>query len=110
MIFAMSSLGVEGLNQLAVQYGIFGALFILLLIYVLKTSSKRETEYQKIIKTVNEDILTKAVCNGEDIGNLSKDVDIIDEKIQNIDRKVDAVDRKVDAISIKVDGISGRIN
>lgn len=110
MIFAMTSLGIDTLNQLSIQYGIFGALFILLLFYVLKSSSKREKEYQGIITKVNDEILNKANCNGQDIGKLSKDVDVIDQKIQNIDTKVDAVDRKVDAISIKVDSISGRIN
>lgn len=105
----ITTLGTETFFQLALQYGIFCALFVGLLIYEIRTTGIREKEYQNVISKLNTEILTTATCNGTDIGSLSKQVDIIHGKLNDIDKKVDDVDRKVDGVSIKVDSLSNRV-
>lgn len=44
-----------------IKQGIFAALFIILLVYTIRTNDARETRYINMIDTLNETINTKLV-------------------------------------------------
>lgn len=97
------------IGEAIVQFGIFGGLFIVLLIYTIKSNDKREKGYHNIISTLNTEILDTAKQNRTCIDGLSKDVDDIDAKLKCIETKVDNVEKKVDEIVYKVDHVSSKI-
>lgn len=101
---------LSAITEIAVQYGIFAGLFIVLLIYVIKNNDKRELGYQEMINNLNCKILDQSKQNGSDITVVSQTIDSITDKLSKIDHKVDNVDRKVESIAQKVDSISVRID
>jgi hypothetical protein len=66
-------------SELIAQFGLFGSLFVFLLVYILKENSKREERYRSTIKELTEilnNTLTKLTC----------DVSEIKEQIRKLDR------------------------
>lgn len=63
---------VEQIVSLAVSNGLFAVLFVFLLFYQLKDSSKREEKYQKTIETLSKHLDTLEIVdkNIEDIKNV----------------------------------------
>ena len=103
---------ITGILQIATQWGIFAALFIILLLYTIKQNDKRETAYQAVIKEaqqlnkeLSEKVYSKSCDNGRVANEVSVEVDIISGKLSNIDHKIDKLDVKVDNLSAKVQTI-----
>ncbi|WP_338630561.1 BhlA/UviB family holin-like peptide [Clostridium baratii] len=67
---------MDELIKVAIEQGLGYALFILLLLYVLKTSGEREKKYQETIQD-----LTQAL---KGVDNVKSDVDDIKEDIKYI--------------------------
>lgn len=63
----------EKIVDLAIQYGLFAVLFLGLLIYNLKDSSKREKKYQETIEKLNNN-LSSALEVKEDIEEVDNNV------------------------------------
>jgi uncharacterized protein YoxC len=86
---------MAGFNELAVQYGIFAALFISLLVYVIRENAKREKAYQETIERLGHD-LSSGVQKNQYIISESKCV------IEGIEVKIGEVHGKVQEISHNV--------
>lgn len=90
-------------GDIMLQYGIFGALFVSLLVYVMKENSKRECEYQKTIKSLSEGIHNTAIDSNKVIHGVDADLDSLSEKIH-------VVKQDVDTIKINVEDIKRDVN
>jgi len=68
----------EQIVNLAIQNGLFAVLFLGLLIYQLKDSSKREKKYQQTIETLNKhlDVVEDIEKNVEEIKDSVKSSEI----------------------------------
>lgn len=64
----------EEITNLAIQNGLFAVLFLGLLIYLLKDSSKREKKYQQTIESLNKHL--------DIVENIEKDVGDIKQEIK----------------------------
>ena len=64
----------EEITNLAIQNGLFAVLFLGLLIYLLKDSSKREKKYQQTIESLNKHL--------DIVENIEKDVGEIKQEIK----------------------------
>lgn len=103
-------------TQIAIQYGIFGALFISLLVYVIRTNEKREKEYQNTIdrlgttlcNTANDNnrLLVEHKCTLEQIDFI---VDGVQTKLHSVDADVLTIKNDVAVIKVNVDKIQDRI-
>lgn len=72
---------MEEIIKLAVEQGLGYALFIFLLLYVLKTSGEREERYQETIKELTQAL--KGVDNvREDVEDIKDDIKEIKNNIQ----------------------------
>lgn len=70
----------DNIFNIAISNGIFAALFVALLIYILKDSRKREAKYQNIIEKLSSKLST--------VDEIKKDVIEIKECITgNINRR-----------------------
>lgn len=96
--------------QIATQYGIFAALFIALLIYVIKNTDKREKLYQDLLTTVHTKLLDESKINNEKITMVSGNIDLLDGKLTAINQKVDDVEKKVDDVNNKVDAVDKKFD
>lgn len=70
---------MDELMQVAIGQGLGYALFVLLLIYVLKTTGEREKRYQ--------DLLDKLAENFNVVENIQNDVKEIKIKIDKVDKR-----------------------
>lgn len=100
---------VAGFDSIASQWGIFAALFVSLLVYVIKQNEKREKEYQSFIKQLQESISCTTQASHSLIQGLTNDVDVLDEKLATMSDKVDEIDLKVVNLIGKVDHLNERI-
>lgn len=73
----------EILVKSGVQYGIFAALFIWLLIYVLKENSKREEAYRTTIAD-NQEIIKGLTDKLDIVDDIKEDVSVIKEEIKDL--------------------------
>lgn len=76
----------EQIVNLAIQNGLFAVLFLGLLIYELKDSSKREKKYQETIEKMN------------------KHIDVVED----IEKDVCEIEKNVEDIKISVNGSKNR--
>lgn len=65
----------EKIVNLAIQNGLFAVLFLGLLIYILKDSSKREKKYQQTIESLNRNLNI--------VEDIEKDVKEIRQNLNN---------------------------
>lgn len=100
---------VAGFDAIASQWGIFAALFVSLLVYVIKQNEKREKEYQEFIKTLQNDISVTTSASHSMIEEITGEVDTLDVKLNEMSAKVDVVDQKVEHLINKVDHLNERI-
>ena len=96
--------------QIAAQYGIFAALFISLLVYVIKNTDKREKLYQELLTTVHTKLLDESRTNNEKITDVSNNVDALDTKLICLNKKVEDVEKKVDTVNCKVDAVDKKFD
>lgn len=81
-----------------VQIGVFPTLFILLLLYVMKSTKDREAEMRATIDMVNNKILEKTCDTHTMATDACNGVTSIDTKVSAVEVKVDTIDRKADHI------------
>ena len=93
-----------------IEYGIFFGLFVSLLVYVIKNTDRRETEYRKVIDMLSSKILCTATSNNDKIIGITDDIDALDTKVQHISDKVDIINAKVDTIDKKVEMLPYKIH
>lgn len=101
---------ISGISEISVQYGIFAGLFIMLLLYVIKTNDKREQLYRETISKLQDSIYSTASESNKIVKDLTTNVDIIDSKVHAINKTVDNIDQKVDKLSYKVDVLREKVN
>lgn len=115
---------LTGFSEFAKNWGLFAALFIFLLVYVLRYMDKvqaksdlREKEYQKIIHTVcdkmlplSEDSNTVANVVASDVDTLQQKVNVVDVKMDGMGTKVDQMAGKVEHMAHTVDGMSAKVD
>lgn len=70
----------EQIVNLAIQNGLFAVLFLGLLIYELRDSSKREKKYQQTIETLNKHL--------DAVEDIEKDVCDIEKNLEEINDAV----------------------
>jgi len=103
---------VGSFEQIAGQWGLFAALFVGLLVYVVRQNEKRETAYQALLKQVSEKILTTACDSNTIIRGVDEDMTKLGDKVHIIGGEVDkicgtviAIDKGVQDIRKDVDKI-----
>ena len=97
------------LLQELLKQGIFTALFVALLVYVIKTTGEREKSYSNLINDVLGKQSTEIKIGNESTEKVLNNVKTIDTTLSRIDQKVDGLEKKVDGIDRKVELLSVRI-
>lgn len=103
--------------EIAKVYGVGIALFIPLLVYVIKKNDKqeersavREAAYQEVIRNVCEKIYPLSTDSNAVAHGLADDVEELHVKVADTKDKVDSLNTKVDMIGHKVDMIGTKID
>lgn len=97
------------LLQELLKQGVFTALFIVLFVYVIKTTGERERSLQKLINEVLDKQFCEIRSGNDATARIVDNVDKIDTKLSRIDQKVDDVEKKVDGIDRKFELLSVRM-
>lgn len=79
MMVAYMDTSLQGILEVALQQGIWAALYIYLFFRMLKQNEERERQYQTIIKNLSGDI-------AEGIENIKERLDSIEEVLPNAEK------------------------
>ncbi len=98
---------IASFADIMIQYGIFGALFVSLLVYVMRQNEKREKEYQQTIKALSESIYCAAVEGNKMIQGVDSDIGVIYSNVHEIKNDVGEIKKDIGKIKISIHSISG---
>lgn len=87
--------------KLALNNGIWTALFLALLVYQLKDSRARETKYQKTISELNSNLNVVNNVKGQ-VEEVKKDVKEISSEVKITKKRVLQIKKDVDSINLKL--------
>lgn len=101
---------VGSFEQIAGQWGLFAALFVGLLVYVVRQNEKRESAYQGLLKQVSEQILTTACDSNTILRGVDTEVDKLSDKLHLIGEDVDRIGTSVATIDRGVQDVRKEVN
>jgi hypothetical protein len=96
--------------KIATEWGIFAALFILLLIYVMRENRTREMDYRTIIKLLGDKLLEISKDSNTVIHGMEDKVVTMHERIECVGRKIDVMDDNIDSIGAKTGTVIGKLD